>query len=116
MLDVELVIPYDIAPGWVIKREDNSEPCISAQCRKDVHHAQRFLNANQRLWNRAGDFLRALFPRKYKMFIKYTLPKGLRRLAKPWDGMFIELGNKDAKKRRGRSGQRSRCNIMQADR
>ena len=49
------------------QKEDNNEPFISAQCRKDVHHAQRFLNANQRLWNRAGEFFQALFPGKYKM-------------------------------------------------
>ena len=52
-------------------------------------------NANHWSWNRAGEFLQALFRGKYKTLIKYTLPQRIATIGKAVDGMFIELGNKD---------------------
>jgi hypothetical protein len=70
----------------------NGKPLISAKCKKDGRLGQRFLDANQWLWNRAGEYLSILFPGKYKMLMRFPLPKGTRRLAKPWMGCVVNVG------------------------
>ena len=54
-----------------------------------------FLNKNRKLWIRLSDILGEISPSTYKAFLRYPLPKDLKRFCTAWAGCVVNLGDKD---------------------
>ncbi len=46
-------------------------------------------------WNRLSDILGQISPSTYKQFLRYPLPKDLKRFCTAWAGCVVNLGDKD---------------------
>ena len=68
---------------------------MSRELKKDEAANLDFLNANEKLWIRLSDILRQISPSTYKQFLRYPLPKDLRRFYTAWAGCVVNLGDKD---------------------
>lgn len=71
------------------------KPFISRELREDEEANVDFLNANLKLWNKLSDILGQISPSTYKQFLRYPLPKGLKRFCTAWAGCVVNLGDKD---------------------
>ena len=71
------------------------KPFVSRELRQDEAANLEFLNANEKLWVRLSDILGEISPSMYKQFLRYPLPKELRRFCTAWAGCVVNLGDKD---------------------
>ena len=70
-------------------------PFVSRELKEDEAANLEFLNANVKLWNRLSDILGQISPSTYKQFLRYPLPKDLKRVCTAWAGCVVNLGDKD---------------------
>ena len=71
------------------------KPFVSRELKEDEAANLEFLNANVKLWNRLSDILGQISPSTYKQFLRYPLPKDLKRFCTAWAGCVVNLGDKD---------------------
>ena len=71
------------------------KPFISRELKDDEAANLEFLNANQKLWTKLSDILGQISPSTYKAFLRYPLPKELKRFCTAWAGCVVNLGDKD---------------------
>jgi hypothetical protein len=70
-------------------------PFVSRELEEDGQAGLDFLTKNTRLWNKMSDILGQISPDSYRRFLRYPLPKGLRRFCTAWAGCVVNLGGKD---------------------
>ena len=69
------------------------QPIESSRYKKDGKKAKEFVNASTLLWNEAGEIMKSVFPKVYKMYTNWHLPNGINSLAGPWMGVSINEGS-----------------------
>lgn len=71
------------------------QPFVSRELRDDGEAGLEFLKKNQALWNRLSDILGGISPETYKSFLRYPLPKRLKRFCTAWAGCVVNIGDED---------------------
>lgn len=71
------------------------KPFVSRELKEDEEANLEFLNSNVQLWNRLSDILGQISPSTYRQFLRYPLPKDLKRFCTAWAGCVVNLGDKD---------------------
>ena len=91
---VELVIPYDIAPGWVIKRKIIVNHLFLLSVGKTCTMRKSF---STRISGRGivlESFCKLFSEESTRCSLNIHHQKGLRRLAKPWMACSLNLGTR----------------------
>jgi len=70
-------------------------PFVSKELQKDAEAGLEFLKKNLDLWNYLSNLLGGIAPNVYKMFLRYPLPKDLKRFCTAWAGCVVNIGTSD---------------------
>jgi hypothetical protein len=71
------------------------KPFVSKELQEDEDAGLEFLKKNQNLWNRLSNILGGISPTTYKDFLRYPLPKQMKRFCTCWAGCVINIGGED---------------------
>jgi hypothetical protein len=70
-------------------------PFVSKELQQDGEAGLSFLDSNRRLWKRISDILGQISPGTYRRFLRYPLPRKLKRFCTAFAGCVVNLGDQD---------------------
>jgi len=70
-------------------------PFVSKELQEDGEAGLEFLKKNLDLWNCLSALLGEIAPNVYKTFLRYPLPKDLKRFCTAWAGCVVNIGKSD---------------------